>query len=1116
MRDLAVVIGIMAVLSAAWLSGSAAAAPLVFQGSFGSFSTPEGLAVDQEMGAVYVFDPGTKTISRFDEGGSPLAFTASETYVTGNQLTGTSDGDFNFLSGQTESEIAIAPPGSTAGTDGDLYTTNGATAVAVFDSSGHYLGSITAPGGGSFSLVCGVSVDPDGSVYIADYSNGAVYKFVPSGQPATNLDFDSAITGLSQPCNISTSGSTLYAATWSNGPIVAYPLSLFPGSGASVDVSGSGTTVQDEGVGATSTAAYVDPATSELYVDEGNRGAVFDSSAALLEHFGAGEGLSNSRGIAIRGSSNIVYLSDTGAGAVRIYSPPVPGAPNVTISRSSRVTSTEANLEGVINPSSVTTEYHFEYVDDNRFQETGFSQATSIPVPSADIGNGFQDVPVKDTISGLLPGTIYHYRLVASNSLGTTAGASHQLVTYQVDSQPACSNVAWRTGLSAVLADCRAYEQVTPAQKDFGPNIILGSAISSIDGESTVYNTGGPLPNATAGPYFSDNRASRTSSGWVSHSISPPQAPSTQLGALGVFPYYHALKPDLSKAVVVSANPPLTPDALEFTPNLYLQELNPTGFSLLSPAGNAIVSQLAYGGSSADWSYQYFAATTPQTPDAPPESTINNGQVYGIKDGQIYLVGILPDGSIPNSAKFPRATSTDSRQTKVMHMVSEDGTRVFFQAGSSFNEAGTTLFLRINAGQPEVASDPSGHCVAVTLACTVMVSASEKTNGAGPGGADPNGPMPIEYQEASADGSRVAFTSASELTNDAYTGRNGFGESTDLGSDLYVYDQTAGELTDISVDGNPADGSTGAKVLGVLAASEDLSKIYFAASGDLTGSAVSGEANLYLWDDGSLAYIATLDPTLDEANWAGPDGLAVAWSSRATPDGRFLAFNSVKPLTGFDNVDAETGIPDRQVFLFDSQDAQLVCASCNPSGSAPIGESAISGISATSGLGGGFNMPRNLSVDGKRVFFNSLDALVPRDSNRKRDVYVYEDGKVSLLSSGTGSGGKFMDASPTGNDAFFITDQQLVPQDRDGLVDLYDARVGGGFAPTDGVSSCSAEACRPPVALPPESANPSSATFIGPRGRANRRRKHACKRHHRNGRPIKRHCRHTKKGRGAQ
>lgn len=73
-----------------------------------------------------------------------------------------------------------------------------------------------------------------------------------------------------------------------------------------------------------------------------------------------------------------------------------------------------------------------------------------------------------------------------------------------------------------------------------------------------------------------------------------------------------------------------------------------------------------------------------------------------------------------------------------------------------------------------------------------------------------------------------------------------------------------------------------------------------------------------------------------------------------------------------------------------------------------------------------------------------------------------------------------MDASASGDDVFFITRQALVAQDGDDALDVYDARVNGGFqAPP--VPPCGGEACRPPVTPAPAIYQaPPSATFVGP------------------------------------
>jgi hypothetical protein len=77
----------------------------------------------------------------------------------------------------------------------------------------------------------------------------------------------------------------------------------------------------------------------------------------------------------------------------------------------------------------------------------------------------------------------------------------------------------------------------------------------------------------------------------------------------------------------------------------------------------------------------------------------------------------------------------------------------------------------------------------------------------------------------------------------------------------------------------------------------------------------------------------------------------------------------------------------------------------------------------------------------------------------------------------------FADASQSGNDVFFFTRQGLVGQDKDELLDVYDARVGGGLAsqsPVVPVPCESTDACHGPIPAPPLESSPSSETFVGP------------------------------------
>ena len=59
---------------------------------------------------------------------------------------------------------------------------------------------------------------------------------------------------------------------------------------------------------------------------------------------------------------------------------------------------------------------------------------------------------------------------------------------------------------------------------------------------------------------------------------------------------------------------------------------------------------------------------------------------------------------------------------------------------------------------------------------------------------------------------------------------------------------------------------------------------------------------------------------------------------------------------------------------------------------------------------------------------------------------------------------RFIDASVSGDDVFIETASQLVGQDADSKLDIYDARVGGGFPFTPAVPSCAGDACKAPPA----------------------------------------------------
>jgi hypothetical protein len=310
-------------------------------------------------------------------------------------------------------------------------------------------------------------------------------------------------------------------------------------------------------------------------------------------------------------------------------------------------------------------------------------------------------------------------------------------------------------------------------------------------------------------------------------------------------------------------------------------------------------------------------------------------------------------------------------------------------------------------------------------------------------------------------------------------------------------------------------------------------------AGDCEGQASRGapesetapqRCNLYELTGGQVRLVAVLSGA-DFPDWSlrqeyGLSGL----SDRVSPDGRFFAFSSRQALSGYDNRDAVSARPDQEIFIYDGASNTLSCASCNPSGGRPHGVQYKQIDTTENGLAGGrliwpentwiaastpgwslidgpqgfaLHQARYLSDSG-RLFFNSADALVSQDANKVEDVYEYEPPKsgdcgegapsfvageggcVALISSGTAKEeSAFLDASESGDDAFFLTSQRLLPgQDLDSSLDVYDAHVCSTGSPCLAeppvpLAACEGDACQSPGA-PPAEQTPGSLTYQGP------------------------------------
>ncbi len=653
-----------------------------------------------------------------------------------------------------------------------------------------------------------------------------------------------------------------------------------------------------------------------------------------------------------------------------------------------------------------------------------------------------------------------------------------------VEAQTACPNQQLRAGSSVNLPDCRAYEQVSPVEKGGFDSVSTGPrqypADGAPSGEAVAYMGLGPLPGALGSGLPHAHLSTRTEAGWSTTEVTPATKQATPAGG---WYFGYDFSEDLSKVVLKVPQQALTedvPPGAEHLYNLFLRERE-GGYSLVNSAPPTVLpppnclevcqqetDTSAFAGASQDFSRILFEADDSLVGTGAPAGSLTNpiANLYENVEGQLHLVGILPDGVIAPEGAVAGAggavlggvkysSEATGAWRDVNHAMSSDGTRVLFEAAA-------------DGGAPEPAQKGMVELYdRVNGVETIEVS--QPAQGATPAN---SAPQPAQFRGASEDGTHVLFTSKAELTTQSNTG------ATNEGQDLYRYDPPVGKaspakLIDLSVDTNPADAATGAGVLGVVGNSRDGSYVYFVATGELlAGQGVDGQPNLYVWHEDlpsgatELRFVATLSEA-DKRDWTEKPVESQAY---LTPDGRHLAFMSLASLTGYNNLDRESGNPDSEVYEYAGDSRSVQCVSCDASGAQPSGSSFI-GATMKRTASTPFHQSRVLSDDGRRLFFSSVDALAAGAANRYVKVYEHEQagagscetesGCTYLISSGEAtSDDAFLDASASGGDVFIATLGRLVPGDGDNLLDVYDARVDGGVVVATVSESCSS-ACQP-------------------------------------------------------
>jgi hypothetical protein len=828
-------------------------------------------------------------------------------------------------------------------------------------------------------------------------------------------------------------------------------------------------------------------------------------------------------------NANEVPVTDT-EGPVPFTTPAV--APSVISSSVTAASGTEATLSSQVDPGGAPTGYRYEYITEAQYDTDGASfgegmLSTPQTGPLGSPGDN-QEHEASATITSLSANTNYRFRVVVQNDVETVDGPVELLFTHSPEGSTGCANEALRIeNDSQLLPDCRAYEQISPADNaeafvPFGQNVEAEGLVNtewptqaSAQGDTLAYVAEPPSSGAgegtgNAGSGEGDEQlARRTGEGWSVSDIQP-LASSAETR-------YEAFSEALTLGVLKTGpDEELSSGTPGHCDQLY-SRAGTSAFTALFPAvgsGNCPKPTNFFVGGSSDYSQIAFESKEALAEGATASSgELGHENIYLSSAGSVRTVNVLPgfapapepNATIGGLSAEPSILAGGGAQLPAVnasHAVAANGAAIFW---TNLTGANGVIYTRMNPSQ-EQSEIAGGKCTEPELACTLQVSAGAAT-----------------YQTATPDGRYAYYTEAGKLWR--YDTRS----------------ESREELASAGVQG----------VIGVNESGEDGAYLYFVAAGKLAigaearkcevapegslreeeeGKAPAGYGcNVYLIHEGQTKLVAVLSASDDEfkGNTFGtPQPKKGDWrpvlgyrSAELSADGQSLVFMSGRQLSGYQNINRHgecSGVGQHsvhscvEVYVFNAQSAKIACASCAPSGAPPVKAKDTFNLEGRATyLPGDFgsitHQRRLISADGDRVFFNSDQPLSPQDKNEVQDVYEWEQegegeegrcakgsasngsGCVYLLSGGaSGSSGSYLlDTDETGNNAFFVSRTSFVPGGGNGeKPNVFDARVNGGFKGAPGgiiqPEECkSAEECKPPPGEPPVESFPASAAFSG-------------------------------------
>lgn len=670
------------------------------------------------------------------------------------------------------------------------------------------------------------------------------------------------------------------------------------------------------------------------------------------------------------------------------------------------------------------------------------------------------------------------------------------LVSLGVPSQAVaeeCPNAAFRTGPSTHLPDCRAYELVSPPFKDAGAPKVESL---SPDGSSALLAIGGAILGLEGFPGVGAFRPEgfysthRTASGWTTVADEPPSSEYRPVGWEGQITSGLTLWSLDGQTTVwterAGRQPANSAGLFLRRPDRSVVEAGPSvppTTPLEPPLGLGAQAHIEVKGVSSDASHILFSINKYYWPF---DGTVARGsgaaslyEYVGTGNTTPMLVGVNDSGGLIGQCGDALGAGEPERGG-AHNAVSTDGSTVFFTvlprreacASASAPPVGE-LFARIDNGLADAhtvaISEPSkGDCSACDTEAGVLASAT--------------------FLAASENGSKVFFATQQPLLGGA------------AGPSIYEYDFDAPAGDKVRLVGLEG---------GLIQVSEDGSHVYFGSTDVLTltpnnegQTAQPGAGNVYVYDTETRDTAFITDGELSQSN--------------VTPDGRFLVFTSGRDLTPDDT---SSGV--WQVFEYNAQTGALVRVSIGQDGFNHDGNAAakfnvfhqvVNNAEIVTPIFNGGSMVSNywghlsVSADGAYVFFQSIVGLTPQALDQQvightgeqtngeevhlpiyaMNVYEYHAGRVSLITDGQDlahnsvvSVVRLFGTDESGGDVLFATTDQLVGQDTDDNLDIYDARVNGGFPAPAVPPSCSGEACQGELSGAPTLLSPGSEFQVG-------------------------------------